>query len=233
MSEQITMSIERFRKIVKYEAEYTGCHQYAIEAVIPAILKELLLDEIKPLFGSGWYPKPKIDSEDYTGNVKVKVNRARSLESLKDYTKAFRRIGYARGKGKIDLTTNTPEWLFGREGWPSIKLVMDFSHNKPDDETVCRYVQVGVKEVPDMKLVCPGDPLFDETHEAINVTEIAVDNEIHFVCDDCGGVGESSDSIKHHKTCKPGDSKRGERLANEAAELKSVPEEESPSQEHS
>lgn len=223
MSEQITMSLARFRKIVKYEAKHTGCHQHYIEGVIPAILKELLLDEIKPLFGSGWYPKPKIDSEDYTGNVKVKVNRARSLESLKDYTKALRKIEYVRLKGDVDLTTSTPEWIFGREGWPSIKLVMDFSHNKPEDETVCRYVQVGVKEVPDMKLVCPGDPNFDETHELNGITEITNDDETYFVCDDCGATSESPGGIEHHKTCKPGDSKRGERLANEAAELEGAP----------
>ena len=40
-----------------------------------------------------------------------------------------------------------------------------------------------------------------------------------YVCDDCGAHAENSASIKHHKTCKPGEAQYWENFYTEEARL--------------
>ncbi len=171
MERQIVMDAERFSSIIDREARSTGCHEHYVKGVKGAVFRELLLDEVKPLFGSGWYPSPEVRVPLYSDNVEIKVPRAKRINALRDYTKILRRLDYARVKGDVDLTVSTPEWVFRRKDWPSIILRMDFSKNDAKDETICRFVQVGVKEVPDMKLVCPGEPVLEAVEGPASVPE--------------------------------------------------------------
>ena len=38
------------------------------------------------------------------------------------------------------------------------------------------------------------------------------------VCDNCGAYAESEKEIKHHKTCKPGEAKKWEKIYEENEE---------------
>ena len=44
-----------------------------------------------------------------------------------------------------------------------------------------------------------------------NYTKIDLgDNEHIHQCNDCGAYADSEEAVRHHKTCKPGESKRWE-----------------------
>lgn len=101
------------------------------------------------------------------GDLNLNVHQANSISAVKPYLKAVRSAGFKRlGKPEQDPKTDTVRWKYEvreDDGCVMLDVVLHF---KTDESAACRYVTVGEKTVPDMKLMC-GDELaeWDAEHE--------------------------------------------------------------------
>lgn len=100
------------------------------------------------------------------GDLHLNVHQANSISAVKPYLKAVRSAGFKRlGKPEQDSNRNTVTWNYEAKEADG-RVVLDVVlHFKTDESAACRYVTVGEKTVPDMKLMC-GDELteWDAAH---------------------------------------------------------------------
>lgn len=93
------------------------------------------------------------------GDIGLNLREANSVVQITPYLRLARQCGFVRtGERKEDDVANTVTWVYHAtlEGEKRVALTVTL-HLKAVAEVAddgCRYVQVGVREVPDMKLLC-------------------------------------------------------------------------------
>lgn len=100
------------------------------------------------------------DLSNSFGNLTLTLYEADSVDEIKPFLILARKCGFKRqGKvnGNIDRGTLTWEYLApidGETAKQKLTLQLLFKASTEEEPAACGYVQIGVKEVPDMKLMC-------------------------------------------------------------------------------
>ena len=100
------------------------------------------------------------------GNLTVFVYDALAVADASPILRRLRELGFRReGTPTQNEREGSLEWTYARGKWGdgdrvsvSVKLTLRKADADTGPAPTCRYVQVGTKEVPDMKLLC-GDEL--------------------------------------------------------------------------
>lgn len=94
------------------------------------------------------------------GNLTLTLYEAESVSEIKPFLLLARKCGFKR-QGKVDgnIDKGTLTWSYrapvdGETSNQSLTIQLIFKKSTKDEPATCGYVQVGVKEVPDMKLMC-------------------------------------------------------------------------------
>lgn len=107
--------------------------------------------------------QPWHDLTNSFGDIGLNLREANSVAQITPYLRLARQCGFVRqGKRMEDDVANTVTWVYHaktaedeRRVQMTVTLHLKAAAEAADDG--CRYVQVGVREVPDMRLLCADD----------------------------------------------------------------------------
>ena len=101
------------------------------------------------------------------GNLSLTIYEADAISDVTPYLRAVREAGFERlGEAKENPTADAVSWQYRiKEGDKMVTLGVSLNL-KSSGGGHCRYVQVGVKEVPEMKLICGEELAEYEAREA-------------------------------------------------------------------
>ena len=101
------------------------------------------------------------------GRISLTIWQADGIPDATPYLRAVREAGFERvGKPSEDHAAKSLTWQYRiKEGEDEIPLAVSL-RLKAEGGGHCRYVQVGVKEVPEMKLLCGEELAEYEAREA-------------------------------------------------------------------
>lgn len=149
---------EALATLARWTAETAAMDEYALamQKVVDAVEVETLADDDRTLWAS-------IDCG--FGDLTVHVRDGREVSDAKPFLRRARELGFTRdGDPKQNAADGTLTWTYLRKyddddtaDWRRQKLVVQLTLPKQDDDTAdtgCRYVTVGMKEVPDVQLLC-------------------------------------------------------------------------------
>ncbi len=162
-AETITLNLEDIKEMFEYRASIIGgSAEYSVKEMFGDLMGTQLMQELKNMFGEGWYPIPEF--QKVTSGCRI-IIKPKKMDQVGPWIATLRGADFKRSESlweQPDFGTNTPMWTFKRGEYCTVYLRADFSENDPEDGESCMLVKVGTKVVDEMRLICPSDPDYDK-----------------------------------------------------------------------